>query len=98
MIINRRTYHNVPGKFGDLLDLAKEFRALTRQELNKDFRILNAAYGPMATIVLEFEYKDAAEQEEIQNGWHQILSERGMIEKWFQLVQSASNELWFVQE
>src|SRR5688500_10631664 len=66
VIINRRTYHNVPGKFLELLSLAKEFRELTRQEIQKDFRILTATYGPLATIVLEFEYRDEAEQQEVE--------------------------------
>ncbi len=98
MIINRRIYHNVPGKFRDMLALAKEIRALTKEHFDKDIRIVTPMFGPFATLALEFDYEDVADMEKFGEGWYPLLEERGLIVKWFELVQSGTNELWHIQE
>lgn len=93
-IINRRIYYLYPSKFREQLGLAREIQALTRQELGREMRILQAMYGPFGTIVLEFEFENAADQQKFLNAWHSMLRPTGLVEKWFHNVQSGTNELW----
>jgi hypothetical protein len=94
MIINRRTYHIVPGKFRPALSLIKQIREITRMEFCRDFKILTPLYGAFGTIVLEFEYADSAELEQFTSQWYPFLEGGGWIVKWFELVQDGVNELW----
>lgn len=94
MVINRRTYTVYPGQFREALTLMKEIQTHTRKEFNRDFKILVALYGPLGTIVIEFEYADTAEQEAFSNVWYPSLEAKGWIRQWFQFVQTGSSELW----
>ena len=95
MIINRRTYTLYPSMFRQALALALEWKSLTKENLNKDIKVLTAAYGPFGTIVLEFEFEDRKEQDEFMGKWYSLITaERDMIKEWFEFVQSGTNELW----
>jgi len=94
MMINRRIYYLSPGKFNDALSIMKEIKELTKQHFNKDLKILTAIYGPFNTIVIELEYENAKEQEEFSKQWYPLLFEKALVDKYFDVVQSDTNELW----
>jgi hypothetical protein len=99
VIINRRTYHNVPGKFRELLAIVKQIKDVTRRELGKEIRVTSALFGPLATIVLEMEHEDTEEEARFAKAWYALMfGERNLGDQLFQLVESAKNELWIVHE
>jgi hypothetical protein len=87
MLIDRRTYRILSGHWKEALLLAAQMRQLARDQMQRDFEILSARYGPFQTIALEFAFDKEEEQKPFFHGqFYPALRERDWLTGWFSHV------------
>jgi hypothetical protein len=94
MLVNRRTYRVATGTFDEALAIARELVEVTQAGFDKELRVLTAHYGLMGTIILELAHEHAQAEKTFSDGWYPRLREKGLIDRWFALVDGISSELW----
>ena len=98
MLTNRQVYQVYPNRYRAQMKLAKEIREQTRKKYNQDFRILNTLYGPIGTIILEFDYEEDTHKKPFPDVWYPMFEEQDWVTKWSEWVLSGQNELWQVDD